>query len=179
MRRLLFVLLVFFPVLMCAQKIDKNEIDEFTGVKTIYTNWEKFKTGNGLTGKDNLMFRFTSLDGLETFHLKWVTCEMLSIKEGAKLMFKMSDNSIITLTSISYAIAAKGDGVTGLSMSGILGISCIYGGSDIEAFAKDNYLTKLRIYTTDGYVDIDIKEKDAQKINRAYKLMKEANINNN
>ena len=174
MRRLLFVLLVFFPILMCAQKIDKNEIDEFTGVKTIYTNWEKFKTGNGLTGKDNLMFRFTSLNGVETFHLKWVTCEMLSIREGAKLMFKMSDNSIITLTSISYAIAAKGDGVTGLSMSGILGISCIYDGNDIEAFAKDSYLTKLRIYTTDGYVDIDIKEKDAQKINRAYKLMKEA-----
>ena len=101
---------------------------------------------------------------------------MLSIREGAKLMFKMSDNSVITLNSLSHAIAAKGDGVTGLSMSGILGISCIYNGSDIDAFAKDTYLTKLRIYTTDGYVDIDIKEKDAQKINRAYKLMKEASV---
>lgn len=174
MKKLLLVLLVLLPIVLNAQKIEKNEIDDFTGAKTVYTNWEKFKTGNGITGRNNLMFRFTSIDGVEAFHLKWVTTEMLSIREGAKLMFKMSDDSVITLLSRTYSIAAKGDGVTGLSMSGILGINCIYSGGDIKLFAGDNFLTKLRIYTNDGYEDIDIKEKDALKINKAYNLMKQA-----
>lgn len=174
MKKILLLLLLTIPLLSFSQKIEKNEIDEFTGKKTVYTNWGKFKTGNGLTGQNNLMFRFTSLDGVEAFHLKWVTASMLSISEGAKLMFKMSDDSVITLESLNYAIASKGDGVTGLSMSAILGVSCIYYGADIKMFSGDSYLTKLRIYTTNGYVDIDIKEKDALKINKAYKMMLEA-----
>lgn len=171
MRNFLITLFVLFPIFAFGQKIDKSEVDDFTGNKVIYTSWEKIKGGNGLTGKNNLMFMLRYENGKQYFHLKWVTAEVTSISDGAKLMFKFNDDSVATLNTTSFVISSKGDGVTGLSMSAIEGIHAIYVGDDISKFGGTAIATKVRIYTSSGYVDIDLKDKDAAKINKAYELL--------
>lgn len=171
MKNLLIVLMLLFPVLAFSQKIEKSEIDDFTGNKVVYTSWEKIKGGNAMTGRNNLMFMLRYENGTKYFHLKWITAEVASISDGAKLMFKLSDDSVVTLNSISYVLSGKGEGVTGLSWSGILGIHAIYKGDDISKFAGNAIASKVRIYTSDGYIDIDLKDKDAAKINKAYALL--------
>lgn len=174
MKKILLIVFAITPLLAFSQKIDKCEIDDFTGKKTVYTSWTKIKMGNAMSGRNNLMFRLSSVDDKIRFHIKWITVDVTSIREDAELMFKLNDDEVLTLNAASYAIAGKGEGVTGLSWSAIVGISATYKGADISKFGDDTYVSKLRIYTSDGYEDIDIKEKDAKKINKAYAIMIEA-----
>ncbi|PXV61245.1 hypothetical protein CLV62_12578 [Dysgonomonas alginatilytica] len=171
MKNLFIVLFLLFPILAFSQKIEKNEVDDFTGNKVIYTSWEKIKGGNVLTGRDNLMFMLRYENGTTYLHLKWITVEITSISNDAKLMFKFNDDSVATLNSISHVLSGKGEGVTGLSWSAIMGIHAMYKGDDIIKFSGDAVATKVRVYSTDGYVDIDIKDKDGAKINKAYSLL--------
>ena len=174
MKKIIIAFLMLLPLMAYSQKIEKNEVDEFTKKKVISTNWEKLKNGNSLTGENYLYFKVTSINEALAFHLKWITNEMLSITEGSELMFKLSNDSIISLSALDSKIAGKGEGSPGFLMSGILGINNIYTGSDILSLAGDAITTKLRIYTTGGYVDLEIKESDAKKINKAFKLIQNA-----
>jgi len=156
---------------MFGQKIEKSQIDNFTGEKVVYTSWERIKMGKGATGENNLLFMFRHENNTNYLHLKWITAEILSVLDDARIMFKFNDNSIITLNSIYSVVASRGGGVNGLSWSNAIGLEAIYKGSEIGGFAKQLVVTQMRIYTTKGYVDIDLNDKDAQKINRAFQLL--------
>jgi hypothetical protein len=177
MKKLILLTALLFPFLMSsAQKIEKSIIDDFTGNKVIYTSWEKIKSNN-ITGRNQLLARFRYENNLQYFELKWITGESLgnqsgrfSVADDAKLLLKLSNGEVVTLKSIEYSIAQKGLGTTGLSFSALYGMHLKYIGDDISKLSGKEYVTKVRIYTTDGYVDIELKEKDSKKINELYAI---------
>jgi hypothetical protein len=166
------VFMTFVASTVFSQKISKNIVDDFTGGKVIYTSWETLNMGN--FGTNHLFFRFRYENNMVYFHLKWITDGVTSVNKDANIIFKFNNDSICTLHSLSYTLAERGGGAVGISMSAMMGLDLIYVGNEMNLFLTDHYVSKIRIYTTDGYVDMNIKEGNAMKINTAYKLLMEA-----
>ena len=173
MKKIVLLFLALLPVFVYAQKIDKSIIDDFTGSKVIYTSWETLNTGNFMDANNHMFFRFRYENNTIYFHLKWITRDILSVDKGAKIIFKFNNDSLCTLHSLSYTISERGGGSIGLSMSALWGLDLIYVGDEMNSFLMDHFVTKFRIYTNSGYVDIDIKEGNAVKINKAYSLLED------
>lgn len=98
---------------------------------------------------------------------------VIAISEGAKLMFIMDDKSIYELNSLSYEISSRGAGATGVSGSNTPGINIQYISNEDEDFTvlRDKLVAKMRIYTTDGYIDSEIEESDAKVLQNAIILI--------
>lgn len=170
---LLISILALFTLALQAQKIEKNEIDDFTGDKKIMTNWERLNMGNGITGKNHLYFRLLSNDGDCRLDLKWVTADRLRVDDDSKMLILQKDKSITEVRSLGDARAEKGGGSINIQMTAIEGIWLTYIG-DFNFLSDDtNPVTKLRISTSEGYVDIELKDKNAKKLNKAYKLIEQ------
>jgi hypothetical protein len=94
-----------------------------------------------------------------------------SVQKNSNLMFKMNNDSIISLEAIEYSISEKGGGAIGLSGSAAWGIHIKYliDKSDIEKYKSG--FSKIRIYTTDGYIEEDnIKLENSIKLYNTLKL---------
>lgn len=144
-----------------AMKIDKDEIDEFTGQRTLITSWES-------ACKNNIHFRFRLENGFELLDFKLVYDDAIVIGKGDKLMFKSTTDNIGTFTSVAAYSGAKGAGSVGINKSGMWGISATYQG-DLSYFASDTTRI-LRIYTTDGYINKELNESDGIKLEKLYTL---------
>jgi len=167
MKKFLFLVVLIFPSLVFAQKIKESKIDDFTGEKVIYTSWETIKK---TSATDNLMFMFRHENKTIYLHLKWVTNAKTSIEESRDIMFKLNDDKVVKLSCLKDVKSSEGGGATGFWLSGLEGIDPIYIG-DFSAFNSESFAEKVRISTDKGYKDIDLKVKDTEKINKAYKLL--------
>ena len=161
MKKILFILMLLSSLLLHAQKIEKDIIDEFTKQRTIYTSWVKVDKGS-------MKFRFISIDNSVCLEYRYQSNHVIAIDKGAELLFLESyNNDVHKLTNIEYAIASIGGGATGFAGSNGLGIRTKYVG-DISFFK--NNLKKMRIYTTDGYIDKEISADEAINLQKLYKI---------
>jgi hypothetical protein len=152
-----------------SQGINRHETDDFTGEKIIATTWDQLNA-SGLSCKNVLLFKFRLENGTQYFHLNWISNGIITVSDGEKVMFKMKDGSIIKFNNLSHVIASRGGGSTNITCNDAYGVSLILK-SDLALLSDENNLIeKVRIYTTDGYVDIDIKEKLAKKVFALYKI---------
>lgn len=171
--QMMVLFFIFSTLALSAQKIEKNEIDDFTGDRLIETKWDRLNMGNGITGKNHLYFKIVNINKEEGLALKWVTDEYFEVESESTLLLLQKDKTVEELLSVGNSYAEKGGGATGLQMSAILGLTLIYSG-DLSFLEDDNNpVTKLRIDTNKGYVDINIKDTNAKKLNKAYKLVKQ------
>lgn len=162
MKRVILSLFALLALSAHAQKVDVK-VDDFTGEKVITTDWERIYSG-GATGKNQTRTRFRHENGKDYMEFRIFTNRVTSVKEGANILLKTTDG-MVTLESNEYSITEPG----AWHPSGInnnLGIYIICVGDMSEL--KDNSVTKIRVYYSDGYHDIDIKGKDAQTINKLY-----------
>lgn len=156
MRKLLFILaIVLVPMMASAVKIEKNEIDEFTGMQTVTTSWETLDKG-----RIHVRFRFQG--DKQFLDFKYVTREAIVIPSDASLMFKSDDGSIDKFSATQTFLGGIGDGATGMAGSAALGIYAHYTG-DIGWFSS-NTTVLMRIYRSDAYEDKKISDKDAKKL---------------
>jgi len=153
----------------CKYKV--NEIDKFTGKftkitkpKTVIATW--FTAGEFSVKKEDTNYYFIFNYGLS----KYSNFEAYSINPGAKLMFMLEDNSIVTLET-KYLI--KG------SMSVVYGIPPVYvcalnnvvyqiSLSDCQKFFNSKVKT-IRFYRSESngkedYIDNEIKERNKDDI---------------
>lgn len=84
-----------------------------------------------------------------------------------KIMIKTSDGEVYELLSIDSYVS-RTNIVSGMTISSI---EPTYAGDSY--FFKDKLVTDIRVYFTDGYVDFEVKEKAAKKIQKAYNLILE------
>lgn len=161
MKRILLALCLCIPFVASSMKIAKDEIDEFTGNRTLITSWE------GLCA-NNIHVRFRLQNGLKILDFKLVENDAIVIGEGDKLMFKSTVDNIGEFSSIGIYRGEKGGGAVGINGSGNWGIMATYQG-DLAYFA-DNIVRLARVYTTDRYIDKKIGEGDGKKIQKLYAL---------
>lgn len=160
MKKILFILMLLSSVLLQAQKIEKDIIDEFTKQRTIYTSWVKVDKGY-------MNLRFKSIGDDTYVEYRYQSNCVIAIGKNAELLFIDNSSNVHKLVNSEYAIANIGGGSTGFAGSKGLGIRANYVG-DISFFA--NNLEKMRIYTTDGYLDRNISTKESDKLKKLYNL---------
>lgn len=160
-RIVLFLLGLILPFWADAMKIVTDEIDAFSGERTVITSWESFD-------KTQIHLRFRLQNGKQFLDLKFRNGDAIVIGENAELLFKSEDGDISKFNSIALFSGAVGAGSVGLNGSGVFGISATYKGS-LEWFV-DHAANLMRIYATDTYYDRKISQKEAKKLTDLYSL---------
>lgn len=164
-KRTLLMLLCVLPLMASAMKIETDEIDEFSGNRTLITSWE------GIC-KNDIHIRFRLQNGLLRLDFKMFYNGSIVIGKGDKLMFKSTNDNIGAFESTDIYSGTRGGGATGINGSGAWGIYATYSG-DISYFS-DNITRLIRVYTTDGYIDKKVSESDGIKLEKLYSLFASA-----
>lgn len=163
-KNLLLLLIVLLPALCFAQKIT-SKVDDFTGEKVVTTSWEKVYSG-GMTGKNQTHARLRHEGGNDFFEIRLFTDCVASCKKGEKILMK-TDKGIVELLNTEYKLTGPGDWSPS-SINSKLGIYLVCTSSNIAKLANEK-VTKIRITLSDGYRDIELKDKDSSKLQNLVK----------
>lgn len=161
MKRILLALCLCIPFVASSMKIAKDEIDEFTGNRTLITSWEKICN-------EKISIRFRLQNNFKILDFIICTHDPLVVGEGRHLFFKSTTDNIGEFTSTDIYSSHSGSGYIGRDWS----LRASYQG-DLSYFA-DNITRLIRIYETDSYIDNKIKESDGKKIQKLYDLFSTA-----
>lgn len=157
MKRILLALFLCIPFVASSMKIAKDEIDEFTGNRTLITSWEKICN-------EKISIRFRLQNNYKILDFFIYSSNPIVVGEGDQLLFKSITDNIEEFKSIDISSSKSNSSYVGRDWS----LSASYLG-DLSFFA--NNITRLiRIYETDGYIDNKIKEGDGKKIQKLYDL---------
>lgn len=157
MKRILLALFLCIPFVASSMKIAKDEIDEFTGNRTLITSWEKICN-------EKISIRFRLQNNYKILDFFIYSSNPIVVGEGDQLLFKSITDNIEEFKSIDISSSKSNSSYFGRDWS----LSASYLG-DLSFFA-DNITRLIRIYETDGYIDNKIKEGDGKKIQKLYDL---------
>lgn len=165
----LFLLLMTAFAISYGQKLEENKVDDFTKSTIKRTSWETLNS----TMKFTAFFRVSKINDAEYFDLKLMMLnKIFSITEGQEIMFKFDDDEILTLKNSKTAVTCTGCGARGFSGSAAPGISVSYQmNKEQKALLATKKITKIRIYTSDGYIENDLKEKFDESIKKSVVLV--------
>ncbi len=166
MKKIIF-LLFLLPAFCFSQncKYSKNEVDEFTG-KSIKTT-KQVIVYNGLFG--GLAFKFTKINSSSYLEMGFSELSIITIEKGGALMFILKNGEKIELSAIESKVATPYTSQT----STIWGIEMDYFISDNDLLKLiSSPISKLRIYTKQGYIEKEVRENKAVKIQEAAKCIK-------
>lgn len=171
----LTLLLLLLPVMAGAQKIAEDKTDEFKGTRVIRTDWNK--QVEKMSGPVSFV-RISKLDSLYVLDFKTAygagASGVYSIKQGSELIFKLADETMVTLKSIETVVSEKGGGTIGITASSWYGTQTTYVlTAEQRDQLKKSPAVKYRIYMRDGYNDQDIKEKWQNSISLMLHLIPE------
>jgi len=171
MKKTLLLITLILSVLSLqsfAQKLEENKVDDFTNKSIKKTSWEVLYT----TFTANAYFSISSIDRIKYFDFRYQNGSVFSIDNGQELMFKLDNGDILKVQNLKYTLTCTGCGAKGLTGSGTQGIEVSYPFTDEQKeILKAHKVLKIRFYTNDGYVENDIKDKVADKIQQAIKLI--------
>lgn len=164
----LVLIILLFTHTAISQTIAEESIDEFTGSSIKRSSWETFNQSMKFIGH----FRISKIDSIFYFDLKMMRGDkVFSISEGSDLMFKLDNNEIVTVKALTTEITCTGCGAIGFNGSTGQGIQISYLlSSDQLKLLKEHKVVKVRVYTTDGYLEDEIKEKFIDRISKACAL---------
>jgi hypothetical protein len=163
MKKLLLALFVLLPIVSSAMRIEKDEIDEFTGMRTIITSWEALSD-------DEIHFRFRYQGNVDMLDMKFRSGTAIVITEDDLLLLKSTTNEINKFIPTRTFHGGVGDGAIDIWGSGLWGIFATYIG-DVNWFA-DNQVRLIRIQSAEGYYDRKVSEVEAKKVSMLYDIYK-------
>lgn len=165
MKKILTLLAIcLISIGMSAQKIKKSEYDKFNKTKHVETSWISLKSD--LTGKDYNV-SFYAFGGKNFFRIKINKCPT-AVAEGTNVIILLENGDTYNLTVFEDAIAAPGNGATKLFGAALPGVDILADG-DLSCFDK-GLADGIRVNTVDGYWDVDVSDKKAKEIQKAYQL---------
>lgn len=169
MKRFIFTITMIISILFScnAQEIVKNEVDEFTGNRVIETSWEKLAWGLGVPS--GIYTRIRSINGNMLLDMKYMIGSACVIGKDNKLMIMDENGKVHDLIPTDIFYGTKGGGSIGLAGSAGIGVFAHYYGN--LDFLENNKITKMRIYTSTGYYDKEIKKKYQETLQKLYKLV--------
>lgn len=153
--------MLIVPFLAQSMKIVTDEIDEFTGYRTVITSWE------ACCGKQ-VHIRFRQQSNVTFLDFKMLSDGAIVINKDARLMFKSTTDEIGEFKSIESAFGSSGAGAVGINGSKAWGIYVTYRG-DLEYF-KSNITRLLRVYSSEGYIDKKVSENDGKQLVKLYQM---------
>jgi hypothetical protein len=150
--------------------LEENKVDEFTNHAVKRTSWETLV----MTMKFTTYFRISKIDSIVWLDTKMIIgASVFAIGEGQEIMFKLTTDEIVKLPNLKYEVTCRGCGAIGFSGSQAQGISVSYPMEPEQISQLMEYqVEKVRIYTTDGYVEDDVKFENYVKLRNALKLIK-------
>jgi len=155
------VFLIILTNLTFGQKLTKDEVDSFTNKTVKETSWETLNKKSSLYS----YVRFRKVDSIYILGFKMmIGNKVYSVDEGEVLLFKFMDDEIIKIKNSEYQLTTYGAGATGLAGSNMLGINltCVIDKKILEKL-KAKPLMEVRVYTSDGYAEAEVKNKQADK----------------
>ncbi len=148
-----------------AQKIVKDEKDAFTGNHIVETSYVSISDGfpcsiRTVNGKCFFLVSFNCGD------------EVYSMEKGAEFMFKLQDDSIITLSNLEHSIADYWSATIGtLHLSHfVLKTEYLLSDEQIKQL-QATPIAIVRFYTTDGYIERNVTTRDAKRIQKLFNLI--------
>lgn len=162
-----FCLLQFFGI---SQTITENNIDEFTKNKVVRTTWEPICKSKNIYAH----VRGSKINDIYTLDIKIMNGgSVFAIKNGPNIMFKSISDSVIVLDVPKYEISCRGCGAINIIGSDGQGVALyIPIEKEVVEYLIKNPVKKMRIYTTDGYVESDLKEKFQETLSNIFRLIK-------
>ena len=149
------------------QTLEVDEIDEFTKHRVKKTSYETL-----YLWKFTAYCRVAKVEKEERIDLKLMIKGVFSIDKDAEFMFKLDNDEIVTLKNLQYEITCNGCGSNGYLGSQAQGLKTSYGlTAEQHDKLRDHRIVKIRIYTSDGYVEGEIKEKTALTFQNALRLV--------
>ena len=182
MKKVLLLAVLIISANAFCQKITKNQIDKFTKKRIIETSFEQIVSeknvltlmnqgkGNGSI-KKSFALSFESVNDSVFLRLKWASDAVVAVATDAKLILLNDKDETFTFKSASYSIAGKGAGATGFYGSAQYGLDLYFYG-DVSKL-QSQIIKSMRIYTTDGYIDLDINKDKTDLFSKLYALLKE------
>lgn len=173
MKHLLLIALTAIYLPATAQKLAEDEKDEFTGLQVKETSVEKLAHPFKMSGF-SYNFAVKKVDDRYYFNLRMMSLngEVFAIRKDSKFMLRLKNDSVITLLSPSFEVSGKGEAGSGLSASSAQGVSIYYPITKQEiSLINASEITKIRVYTSDGFTEQDIKEAGSKKVKAAFSLL--------
>lgn len=140
---------------LSAVKIDKDFTDEFTGKRVVKTSWERF------SGSKCAM-RFRLQNDVQWLDFKLVWDDAILITPDDPISFKSISDTIFSFRPLTSYSGQRGGGSTGVMYNSVWGIFASYPAT-VSDFAL-NEVKLMRVSTSDGYIDKEISQRDADKI---------------
>lgn len=172
MKKTVLIIFMLLPFVVSAQKLLKPSIDKLNGDTVWSTSKEKlYLHGNYLTGQgEGVVCWVRSYKGSKSLVLNIQTTNQKNyptMVAGSKASFKLADNSIVTLTCSNndYSMSGSSVAIAG-SAYGMYDIAA----EDISKLTTGN-LVFLRVETTTGNFDCDIKPKNAEMFKKQFLLI--------
>lgn len=169
-KKLLLLAAWVLPLCATAQKLVENKVDDFTKAKVKRTTWEPICREAGFYA----YAKASSINDQNILSIKFMgKGSVYSISEKDQIMIMLQNDSIISLNCMKYTLSCKGCGATGLVGSNAYGISADYAfTSEQRDFLINNKVKKIRVYTSVGYSEGEIKEKFAETFIKELELIK-------
>ena len=175
MKKFLLGALLLLSTHCFCQTIVENNVDKFTHVHIIRTSWEKFfnKTGFSQVYIGNI--RIEKLDSLYGIRIAIMHTDhdFYTIPINPGIMFMLDNDSIIILHPAEPIISSIGGGCIGkLSGSACAGeeIHCFLSTNNLILF-KQHSIKMFRYYTTSGFIEYEIKDKNFIKLKELFSLI--------
>ena len=152
-----------------SQTIVEDKVDAFTKKQIKKTSWETLSN----IGRIYSYTRVEKIDSTIWLNLRFITGSTIAMREDAKFMLMSDLDSVVSLQNSSFQLSCTGCGAIGFYGSAAPGIdvSFIVSESKKNTLINYNRIKKIRIYTTDGYIEADIKEKHSKSLIKQFQLL--------
>jgi len=166
---LLFALTTVLSSFTYAQTLVKNEVDEFTGVSIKQSSFERLNWDYDFT----VYARLTKTGNQYWLDIKMIQAgKVFAIDKGDELMLKLDDGNVVKLKNKEFTVTCRGCGAAGSGGSSAPGLQVHYLLQENEFNQLlHSAITKLRIHTTDGYLESPVKQKYDKKFKRSMELV--------
>ena len=167
--KILIIVAILFSSKGYTQKLQENQIDDFTKKSIKSTSYETINYNNKFMG----YVKIRKVDDRSFLYFKMMLSgSVFAVEEGDKLMMITETDSVITIHNSEFKISCEGCGAKGILGSALQGVELKYElPIPILTYLSDNKIKKMRIYTKDGYVEDTIKEKNASTFIKLLKLV--------
>ena len=165
----LTLIAVFLAFNVSAQKIITSEYDEFTDDKKVITSWERIATSLWFAPK----VRLIQINNTAYINLKVQTePKVVSVDVGDRFYIKFDDGTKMSLINEKYTISCRGCGATGIGGIEGQGVELTFVLTQEQlALLKNKTIEKVRLETSEGYMEATTKPKHAAKINNLVLLL--------
>jgi hypothetical protein len=172
MKKIFYVIIVAcLPILASAQKLVKPDVDKLTGDTTYKTSFEDISDNNTVRGTDELscsaMVKNNKYALFFYIYSGNTKSSLFSIHKGSSLTVKLVNDSTITLwsltdrTSTPLKVSPHRNACSGLYILSTDEISAL----------KNNPITDIKIKTSNGVLDYELKDKKSLSISKQITLL--------